>query len=257
MKEFLILLTVSILLIRCENKPVPVKETGRLKKIDITVTPIAEPKIDLITNKNVKQRLLTYGSENLETVVMFYTDKGDIKVRLYKDTPLHRANFIMMVKKDCFNNTVFTRVVRDFMAQGGGTYEEENVELRNSIGKFTIPAEISRNHYHKKGSLAAARSYKNNPDKRSDPYAFYFVEGSLYNDLTLDKYESENNYTYSVEQREYYKSNPGAAHIDGEHTVFGEIIEGFDVIAKLTHVKTDGRDWPISDIYIQRCEVIE
>ncbi|HAW51722.1 MAG TPA: peptidylprolyl isomerase, partial [Flavobacteriales bacterium] len=98
---------------------------------------------------------------------------------------------------------------------------------------------------------------RNNPEKRSDPYAFYFVEGSLYNDLTLDKYEQENNYAYSEEQRAYYKQNPGAAHIDGQHTVFGEIIEGFEVIAKLTHVKTDGRDWPISDIYIERCEVID
>ena len=98
---------------------------------------------------------------------------------------------------------------------------------------------------------------KNNPEKKSDPYAFYFVEGSIYNDLTLDKYEEENNYTYSKVQREYYKNHPGAAHIDGEHTVFGEIIEGIEVIAKLTQVKTDGRDWPINDIYIQRIEIIK
>ena len=213
--------------------------------------------IDRVTDENVKQRLLSYGEKNPETIVLFITDQGMIKVRLFEDTPLHRANFIMMAKNGCYDNTVFTRVAREFMAQGGGTYEEENVELRNSIGKFTIPAEISKAHYHKKGALAAARRYQNNPKKRSDPYAFYFVEGSLYNDLTLDKYEKENNYTYSEAQREYYKQKPGAAHIDGQHTVFGEIIEGYDVIPKLTHVKTDGRDWPVTDIYIQKVEVIE
>jgi len=82
MKEILLLLTVSILFTRCENTSIPVKETPRQKKVEITVNHTTEPEIDLITNKNVKQRLLTYGSENPETVVMFYTDKGDIKVRL-------------------------------------------------------------------------------------------------------------------------------------------------------------------------------
>ena len=83
------------------------------------------------------------------------------------------------------------------------------------------------------------------------------MEGSTFNKATLDKYERENNYTYSEEQRNYYRTNRGAAHIDGQHTVFGQVTEGLDVISAITHVKTDGRDWPVTDIYIRRVEVSE
>ena len=143
------------------------------------------------------------------------------------------------------------------MAQGGGTYEDTTMAKRHQIGKYTIPAEIKTHHYHKEGALGAARSYNDNPNKRSSPYNFYFVEGSTYNDLTLDMYEETNEYVYPSEHRAYYKANPGAAHIDGEHTVFGEIIEGMEVIPKLTSVKRSSSDWPITDIYIQSVEVIE
>ena len=213
-------------------------------------------KQDIITNRNVEERLLEYGSKNKETIVLIKTDKGNIKVRLYEDTPLHRASFILMAKNGCFNNTVFTRVSPQFMAQGGGTYDEEMVEKRNNIGRYTIPAEIKSHHYHKKGALASARSYINNPDKRSSLFDCYLVEGAIYNDLTLDKYEEENNYTYPESHRKYYLNNAGAAHIDGQHTVFGEIIEGLDVISEITKVKRDSRDWTITDIYITEIKVL-
>ncbi len=214
-------------------------------------------KEDLITNENVTEKLKKYGEGNPETIVEIYTTKGKIKVRLFKDTPLHRANFIMMAKKGFFEGSVFTRVVKNFMAQGGGTYNDAQVSIKNQIGSYTIPAEISKAHFHKKGAVGAARSYLQNPDKRSDPYAFYFVEGTHYTDFSLDFYEGENKYNYSKLQREYYKSNTGAAHIDGQHTVFGEIISGFNVVPKLTNVKTDSRDWPNEDIYIEKVKVIK
>ena len=142
------------------------------------------------------------------------------------------------------------------MAQGGGTYEKSNTTIRNSIGSYTIPAEINRTHFHKNGALGAARSYDDNPGKRSDRFAFYFIEGVVFNDVTLDKYEKDNNIRFTQAQRTYYLNHPGAAHIDGEHTVFGEIIEGISVVPKLTSVATDSRDWPIDDLYIEKVEVI-
>ena len=208
-------------------------------------------------NKNVVQKLTDYGKKNPETIVHIHTSKGLIKARLYKDTPLHRANFIMLAKKGYFDGTVFNRVVPGFIAQGGHMFMEDTRALRNSIGKYSIPAEFKKHHFHKKGVLAAARGYQNNPDKRSDPYSFYFVEGTSYSNKMLDHYEEENKYKYSQKQREYYESKLGAAHIDGEHTVFGEITFGVSVVSKLTSVETDTQDWPKTDIFITKVEVVE
>lgn len=219
--------------------------------------PVIEEKVDLITDENVIEKLTKYGEENPETILEIYTTKGQLKVRLFNDTPLHRANFVMLAKKGFFEGSVFTRVVKNFMAQGGGTYNDEQVEIKKQIGNYTIPNEISKNRFHKKGALGAARGYLTNPDKRSDPFAFYLVEGTTYTESALDHYEYENKYKYSSTQRDYYKTNTGAAHIDGEHTVFGEIIEGFNVVPKITGVKTDSRDWPNSDILIEKVVVIK
>lgn len=210
-----------------------------------------------ITNKNVEERLLKYGQENPETLALVKTDFGDIKIRLYEDTPLHRASFLLMAKNDCFNNIVFTRVAKDFMAQAGGTYDEKVIDKRNEICRYTIPSEINFSHFHKKGAVGAARSYIDNPDKRSSPFNFYFVEGSLFNKETLDNYENINSYTYPAEHRRYYMENPGAAHIDGQHTVFGEVIEGIEIISKLTSVAKDSRDWPKTDIFIREIIILE
>lgn len=258
--QFLLVLT-STLLMSCsseiDSNDSDVSEHSVIPEKTSDIKKLKEPVYEIITNRNLEERLIAYGLENKETIVLIKTDKGDIKVRLYEDTPLHRASFILMAKNDCFNNTVFTRVVREFMAQAGGTYEEEMVDKRNAIGRYTIPAEIKGHHFHKQGVLGAARSYNNNPEKRSSPFAFYFVDGSLYNDLTLDKYEELNGYKFPKAHRDYYLKHKGAAHIDGEHTIFGEVIEGMEVIARLTNVKTGSQDWPVTDIFITEVIVIE
>ena len=235
-----------------QQKPKPKRKTTETKH----KKPIVKENYNYITDETVVKRLTAYGKENPETIVLIQTSKGDIKIRLYKDTPLHRANFIMMVKEGYFNGTVFTRVVKDFMAQGGGTYDETHATLKRKIGNYSIPAEFSKKRFHKRGALGAARGYLNNPEMRSAAYAFYFVEGTTYKDKLLDHYEEENNYKYPETHREYYKTNRGAAHIDGVHTVFGEIISGYSVVPKLTAVTTDSRDWPNTDLFIIKAEVI-
>ena len=258
--QFLLVLT-STLLISCSSEIDSNDNDISKNRVILEKTPdikiIKEPVYEIITNRNLEERLIAYGLENTETIVLIKTDKGDIKVRLYEDTPLHRSSFILMAKNGCFNNTVFTRVVREFMAQAGGTYEEEMVDKRNAIGRYTIPAEIKSHYYHKQGVLGAARSYNNNPEKRSSPFAFYFIEGSLFNDLTLDKYEELNGYKYPIAHRDYYLKHKGAAHIDGEHTIFGEIINGMEAVPLLTNVKTGSQDWPVTDIYITEVIVIK
>ncbi|MEQ9064655.1 MAG: peptidylprolyl isomerase [Vicingaceae bacterium] len=262
MRQVLFFILIVVLSLSCEDKRPTDPSLNQNKTNTKHQQHSPEPrkkevKVQKINDQNVRDTLLSYGVNNPETKIVFHTDKGVINARLFKDTPLHRANFVMLAKAGCFDNTVFTRVAIDFMAQAGVTYDEQNVKLRNGIGKFTIPNEILPHHFHRKGALAAARRYVSNPSKRSDPYAFYFVDGTTYNRATLDKYAVENNYSYSKEQLDYYRSNVGAAHIDGQHTVFGQVTAGFDVISEITHVKTDGRDWPITDIYIRRVEVYE
>lgn len=256
--EFLILIC-SVFLITCQPEPGLSKQNKNEvkvpKQVDSSLSVSADDNI--ITNQNVIKRLTEYGLKNPETLALIKTDKGDIRVKLYRDTPLHRANFILMAKNGCFNQTVFTRVSKGFMAQGGGTYDEKTVSKRNSIGRYTIPAEIRPHYFHKAGALAMARSYNDNPEKKSSPFDFYLVEGSVFNEATLDKYEETNNYKYPVERRRYYLKNPGAAHIDGEHTIFGEVVEGISVIPHLTNVKTDSRDWPVTDIYIREVIILE
>ncbi|MBD81548.1 MAG: peptidylprolyl isomerase [Crocinitomicaceae bacterium] len=251
----------------CEEEPVknnveegkPVKKKAKPKQ---SLIEYAKPKPkekrpkNPITDENVEQRLLEYGKKNPETIVKIYTSKGLIKARLYKDTPLHRANFIMMSKKGFLNGSVFTRVVMNFIAQSGGTFDEDHAAIKQNIGRYTVPAEMKKHRFHKKGAIAAARRYGENPDKRSDPYAFYFVEGTQYNKPTLDVYEREHKYVYSKQQREYYMKYPGAAHLDGQHTVFGEIISGNSVVSKITEVETDSRDWPKKDLFIDSVVVV-
>ena len=238
------------------------KEDKPKKSVKKTVKKVAKiipqkPVYNLISDKNVVERLTAYGKKNPETIVDVYTSKGKIRVKLFKDTPLHRANFILLVKGGYFKDALFSRVAKKFMAQFGGSYEDLQRNIQDTIGSFTIPSEINHRHFHKKGALAAARSYNKNPNKRSSSDEFYFVEGQIFSDLTLDHYAYENKYKFTATQRKYYKNNVGAAHIDGEHTVFGQIIEGYNIVPKLTHVPTDSQDWPTTDIYVDSAIVIK
>ncbi|MCT4625128.1 MAG: peptidylprolyl isomerase [Schleiferiaceae bacterium] len=248
---------IALLLSACDSDvrtaKQPSKKTPKKKEKNIVVEPIKDT---LIRNNNVVERLTTYGEKNPETIADVYTRFGKIRIQLFKDTPLHRANFIMLAKSGYFNGTVFTRAVKNFIAQGGSAHSYQQVDIQRSIGLYTIPPEMDAGHFHYKGMIGAARDYEDNPQKRSDPFVFYFVEGTTYNDEVLDHYEKENGYKYNSAQRKYYTNNPGAAHIDGEHTVFGKIISGYPVVSKITSVETDRQDWPIEDLFIDSVIVV-
>jgi peptidyl-prolyl cis-trans isomerase B (cyclophilin B) len=256
MTNKIIYLLLMLFLFSCsEENPQQIKKEVVVKEVKAPIK--KEPKPDLINNSNVVERLTKYGEENPETIVLITTTKGEIKIRLYKDTPLHRANFILMAKSGYYDGCLFSRVVKGFMAQCGGSYDEKQREIKATIGQYSIPSEMSKHHFHKKGAVAAARSYTNNPNKRSESDELYFVEGMQFSELSIDKYADENKYTYSKRQRNYYLKNKGAAHLDGEHTVFGEIIKGLSVVSKLTDVETDSQDWPNVDLYVKKVEVLK
>jgi len=251
---------LTILFFSCTENP---KLNSNEKQKTETKTPIIEPKdlevkpkLPIINDENVVERLTEFGKNNHENIVDIYTTKGKIRIKLYDDTPLHRANFILLVKSGYLNGCLFSRVVKNFMAQCGGSYDELQRKIQDSIGSYSIPNEIRRKNFHKKGTIGMARSYRNNPNKNSECDEFYFVEGTKYSGITLDHYEELNKYKFNAEQRNYYKTNPGAAHIDGEHTVFGIITQGYDVVKKLTHVDTDSQDWPVVDMYIDSAVIV-
>ncbi len=178
-----------------------------------------------------------------ETLIVIHTRFGDITAKLYNDTPAHRDNFIKLVKEGWYNGSPFHRVIKGFMIQGGS-----NKDGRTDPG-YTLPAEILPNHFHKKGALAAARMGDNvNPEKRSSGSQFYIVQGQPVTDQYLNAVSAKTGHIFTKEERQVYKTIGGTPHLDGAYTVFGEVVDGFDVVDKIASVKTDSRDKPIEEV---------
>jgi peptidyl-prolyl cis-trans isomerase B (cyclophilin B) len=177
------------------------------------------------------------------TKVLIHTDLGDIKVALYNDTPKHRDNFIKLANQGFYNGSVFHRVIKGFMIQGGGA-PAGLPEMSDRI-----PAEFVPAHIHKKGALAAARMPDQiNPKKESSGSQFYIVQGSPVTAQQLDQYDQRRAVKYTAEQRAAYTTSGGTPFLDGDYTVFGEVIEGMDVIDKIAAAQTGAGDKPVKAI---------
>ena len=190
-------------------------------------------------------------TEKPETIIVIHTLYGDMTAKLYNDTPEHKNNFIKLVNEGWFDGSVFHRVIKSFMIQGGSS----------ATGKqdpgYTIPAEFRPNHFHKKGALSAARQGDNvNPQKRSSGSQFYIVQGQVVDERYLNSVSAETGHKFSDEQKQVYKTIGGTPHLDGGYTVFGEIMMGFDVIDKIAAVETGYRDKPIEDV-IMTIEIVD
>ncbi|MBP5797674.1 MAG: peptidylprolyl isomerase [Bacteroidales bacterium] len=184
-------------------------------------------------------------AQEKETVVVINTNYGTIKAKLYNDTPLHRDNFIKLINEGWFNGSPFHRVINNFMIQGG-----QNADGRQDPG-YTVPAEFRENHFHKKGALCAARQGDQvNPKKASSGSQFYIVQGQVFDDKKLALYEERLGKIFSAKQRQAYKTVGGTPHLDGDYTVFGEVIEGLDIVDKIAGVKTGYMDVPVEPVTI-------
>lgn len=185
-----------------------------------------------------------------ETVVVIETNYGTMKAKLYNDTPLHRDNFIKLVNEGWYNGSPFHRVINSFMIQGG-----QNADGRLDPG-YTVPAEFKENHFHKKGALCAARKGDQvNPKKASSGSQFYIVQGQVFDDKKLELYEERLGKIFSASQRQAYKTVGGTPHLDGEYTVFGEVIEGLEVVDKIAAVKTGYMDVPVEPVTITKITI--
>ncbi len=250
-------------------------------------------------------------SQKSNRIILIETNYGNMKIKLYNETPLHRDNFIKLIHQHYFDNLLFHRVIKGFMIQGGDP-DSRNASKGKLLGNggpgYTIPAEFNPKLFHKKGVIAAAREGDNvNPEKRSSGSQFYIVEGQVFTNDQLNMMEKRLNerrqhefiakyinkkenqalrneldslqknkqnekiqillqkienktqaefnkkykLTFTPEQRKAYTTIGGTPHLDGSYTVFGEVIDGIDVIDKIAAVKTDKHDRPLKDIVMK------
>jgi cyclophilin family peptidyl-prolyl cis-trans isomerase len=250
----------------------------------------------------------TPGEENRNTIVSLKTTLGDIKIKLYDSTPIHRDNFIKLLNTGFYDGISFHRVIKDFMIQAGDPMTKSGAATvtADSLKTYTIPAEFNNQYFHKKGALAAARQGNDvNPQMRSSGTQFYIVQGVKYTDEELNlaeqrvnsnlkqalfnkllketadsaslsgkalsegeiqevasvemfKYLTNNKeYKLTEEQRNIYKNIGGTPRLDATYTVFGEVIEGLEIVDKIAAVQTDTNDKPVNDIRIIKIKIIK
>lgn len=181
------------------------------------------------------------------TYALISTDFGDMKVKLYNSTPQHRDNFIKLANEDYYDGTLFHRVMANFMIQGGDPDSRgaaPGVQLGMGGPGYTIPAEIGA--LHMKGALAAART--NNPQKASSGSQFYIVHGNPVTAAQLDASAQRKGRAYTDLQKQLYEELGGRPDLDFEYTVFGEVVEGMEVIDAIAAVATNTGNRPLEDV---------
>lgn len=188
--------------------------------------------------------------ETKDTVVLIETSMGTLKAKLYSSTPKHRSNFLKLVKEGYYDGLLFHRVIRNFMMQGGDPYSKDapsGLMLGAGGPEYKIPAEIGRLHF--KGALAAARmGNQNNPNKESSGSQFYIVQGQPVSKGQVDMVARGKNVKYTEEDYKKYETLGGTPFLDGDYTVFGEVIEGLQVIDLICAMECDNNSRPIKDV---------
>ncbi len=189
------------------------------------------------------------------TYAQIETNHGVIKLMLYNSTPKHRDNFIKLANEGYYDGTLFHRVINEFMIQGGDP-DSKNAQPGQRLGAggpgYRVDAEIGAPHI--RGTLAAARD--NNPQKASSGCQFYIVHGKKWSDAELDNLQNQKGIQYNDEQRRLYKEEGGAAFLDNEYTVFGEVVEGMEVVDVIATVPKDASDRPLEDVVMTKVTIL-
>lgn len=203
---------------------------------------------------------------DLKRDVEMVTNYGTMIIRLSDSTPMHRDNFLKLVKQHYYDSILFHRVINHFMIQAGDP-ESKRAEAGKKLGNggpdYTVPAEFKSTIFHKKGVIAAARTGDDeNPKKASSGSQFYIVQGRVFTDISLDSVETFRlkGRKLPVEHRAVYKTIGGTPHLDQGYTVFGELVKGLDILDSIAAVATSGRqggDRPLKDVRIISARLIK
>ena len=239
MTKYLSSLTILLLFLITSCKETPKKNNeDNIKEATLDTTTVkkysvaAEEKEDeedfVLTEENAIDFFFNYQKNLKENKVKLTTTMGSFVVQLYDDVPYHKANFIYLTKKGYFNSTMFHRVVKDFIIQGGNTDLQETSKKRRKIGRYLLPPDTRKGYKHDRGTISMPSSEINNPHMLASPYEFFIVV-----------------------------TRPGSYHLDGDYTPFGKVIEGMDVVDKINAVPVDDGDWPSQNVYILKAEVIQ
>ena len=210
--------------------------------------------------------VLTAMAQTKSTEVLFETTEGNIRIALYDETPQTRDNFLKITKMEIYDSLLFHRVIKDFMLQSGDTnskHAKPGQLLGTGDFDYTTEAEFRLPQiFHRRGVVAMAREGEDkNPEMRSSACQFYIVWGKILNDTQLSKIQerldsaTQGRVKLTPEMIETYKTIGGTPHLDGQYTVFGEVVEGMDVIEKIQQVECDKNDRPLKDIRILKATV--
>lgn len=222
----------------------------------------------LITLLTLLLTLTVNAQDTLRHEVLIETNKGNIRIALFNETPLHRDNFLKLVRSGFYDGVLFHRVIDKFMIQAGDS-ASRNAKPGQLLGDspegYTVPADIRFPQlFHKRGAVGAARQGDDvNPDRASSASQFYIVYGKRFNDEMLDReqqrLDKSTNGTVKLtpEIREAYKVKGGTPHLDGQYTIFGEVVEGLDTVRDIEWVETDKNDRPVEDVRIIRATVVK
>ena len=216
------ILVVIIILNFLNCKDISNKTSKKIvnKKVNKTETKsVKEIKPFLLNDKNVIPFFFDYEKNNKENLVRILTDYGEIDIKLFNDTPFHRANFIYLTKKKYFDGEFFHRVVKDFIIQGGNSDNRKTSKKRRKIGKYLLPPDTKKGYKHHRGVISMPSSEIENPHKLASPYEFFIVQ-----------------------------KKDGAYHLDGNYTVFGKVISGMSVVDIIANLETDRREWPLDNV---------
>lgn len=242
----------SLLLLGCANNPQVEDASSHKEKLP---TEKKEPEVQdtafYLNNDNAVEFLSNYFKENTERQVVISTKFGDIEITLSDRTPVHTGNFLYLVKEwSYYDSTLFYRVAENFIIQGGDADSYLISGRKYAIGDYALPQEIHPSLYHKVGAVAMCKNYTKRNYGLSSSYDFYIVIGDKSKEIQLQAHERELGISYSPERREYYKQVGGTPHLDEQHTVFGQVTNGMDVVRKISELPTDSQDWPDSDVFM-------
>lgn len=200
-------------------------------------------------------------SKPVRHLVEINTTAGRMVVELFNETPLHRDNFLKLAREHYLDSTLFHRVIQGFMIQGGDPdskkADDRSVTLGDGGPTYTLPAEIRPGLFHRKGALAAAREGDDiNPQRRSSGSQFYIVQGRTWSAADLHQLRERVNARlpdslqvhYTEDQEETYGTLGGTPHLDGNYTVFGQLVEGMDVLDRIAAQPCDAKDRPLTDV---------